>query len=280
MDGNLLFGVSLTASFLGGMVALFAPCCITFLFPSYLGTIFKEKSRIVLLTIVFALGLGSILVPVAMGMKIIVSFFDQYHTVVYLIGALFMFIVGLMTLFEIKLQLPQPAYTIPEPKKTTVLSTYVLGVFSGITSACCAPVLFAALTLSTLAPSLLTAFIVSIVYVMGIVFPLFFLSLFYEKLTNQYLYKMKKTIERPLKLLASATFMVSAVIITYLALTDKINMEQNQMYGTFIRQFVYNLSSRLQNPILDILVLIAIIILSRFIWKEATKHGNKKESCH
>lgn len=293
MDSNLLFGVSLTASFLGGMVALFAPCCITFLFPSYLGTIFKEKSRIVLLTIVFALGLGSILVPVAMGMKVIVSFFDQYHTIVYLIGALFMFIVGLMTLFEIKLQLPQPAYAIPEPKKTTVLSTYVLGVFSGITSACCAPVLFAALTLSTLAPNLLTAFIVSIVYVMGIVFPLFFLSLFYEKLTNQYLYKMKKTVEKPLKYLASATFMISAGIIAYLALTNSINMEQNQMYGTFIRTFVYDLSSKLKNPILDILVLIAIIILARFIWKEATrlrptkedyegheKYGNKEKPCH
>lgn len=279
MNGNLLFGVSLTASFLGGMVALFAPCCITFLFPSYLGTIFKEKSRVVLLTIVFALGLGSILVPVAMGMKVIVSFFDQYHTVIYLIGALFMFIVGLMTLFEVKLKLPQPSYAIPEPKKTTVVSTYVLGLFSGITSACCAPVLFAALTLSTIAPSLLTAFIVSIVYVMGIVFPLFFLSLFYEKLTTQYLYNMKKTVEKPLKLLASGTFMISSVVIAYMALTDKINMEQNQMYGTFIRKFVYDLSSRLQNPLLDIIVLIGIIILARFIWKEANR-GKEKESCH
>lgn len=278
MDGNLLFGVSLTASFLGGIVALFAPCCITFLFPSYLGTIFKEKSRVVFLTIVFALGLGSILVPVAMGMKIIVSFFDEYHTAVYLIGALFMFIVGLMTLFEVKLKLPQPSYAMPQPEKTTVLSTYMLGLFSGITSACCAPVLFAALTLSTLSPNLLTAFVVSIVYVMGIVFPLFFLSLFYEKLTNQYLYNMKKTIEKPLKIFASATFMISAVVIAYLALTDRINMEQNQMYGLFIRTFVYDLSSKLRNPILDVLVLILIIVLAGFIWKESNR--GKKNVCH
>lgn len=278
MDANLLFGVSITASFLGGMVALFAPCCITFLFPSYLGTIFKDRSRVILLTIVFALGLGSILVPVAMGMKIIVSFFDQYHTAVYLIGALFMFIVGLMTLFEVKLMLPQPTYGLPQPEKTTIFSTYVLGLFSGITSACCAPVLFAAITLSTLAPNFFTAFIVSVVYVMGIVFPLFFLSLFYEKLTNQYLYKMKKTIEKPLKLLASATFMVSAVVIGYLALTDKINIEQNQMYGTFIRTFIYDLSSKLKNPVLDIIMLILIISLAWFIWKES--HRGDKKSCH
>ena len=38
MDSNFLFGISLTASFLAGVLALFAPCCITFLFPSYLAS--------------------------------------------------------------------------------------------------------------------------------------------------------------------------------------------------------------------------------------------------
>jgi hypothetical protein len=63
MDTNFLFGISLTASFLAGVLALFAPCCITFLFPSYLGTIFKENKRVMYYTLVFALGLGLILVP-------------------------------------------------------------------------------------------------------------------------------------------------------------------------------------------------------------------------
>src|SRR3989344_282959 len=214
---NLFFGVSLTASFLGGMVALFAPCCITFLFPSYLGTIFKDRTRVVFLTLVFAAGLASILVPVALGMRIIITLFDQFHTTTYLIGALFMFLIGLMTLFEVKLMLPIPQYTMP--KQTNVLSTYLLGVFSGITSSCCAPVLFAAITLSSLSPTLLTSLVVSVVYVLGIVFPLFFLSLFYEKLTNQYLYKFKKRVDKPLKIIASLMFMVSAVVISFMGLT-------------------------------------------------------------
>ncbi|OGG03835.1 hypothetical protein A2W14_04810 [Candidatus Gottesmanbacteria bacterium RBG_16_37_8] len=274
MTGNLFFGVSLTASFLGGMVALFAPCCITFLFPSYLGTIFKDRTRVVLLTLVFAAGLGSILVPVALGMRLIVTLFDQFHTTVYLLGALLMFLVGLMTFFEVKLMLPLPHYTMPQ--KTTVLSTYLLGVFSGITSSCCAPVLFAAITLSSLSPTLLTSFIVSIVYVLGIVFPLFFLSLFYEKLTNQYLYKIKKKVDKPLKIIASLTFMVSSVVITILALTGKIQMEQNMAYGDTLRNFIFNISGRLQNPYLDILVLIALILLLRLFIKEI-RHGNIKK---
>lgn len=273
MDNNLLFGVSLTASFLGGMVALFAPCCITFLFPSYLATIFKERSRIVLLTLVFAVGLGSILVPVALGMKMIVSFFDQFHTTTYLLGALFMFLLGLMTLFDKKLMLPLPHFTMPT--KTTVTSTYILGLFSGITSSCCAPVLFGAITLSSLSPTIFTSLIVSLVYVLGIVFPLFFLSLFYEKITNQYLYKVKKRVEKPLKILSAATFMISAVVIAYLALTDRIKMEQNMAYGISLRTFIYEVSSRLQNPILDILVLVAIILFIKILLTEA-HHETKK----
>src|SRR3989304_7712758 len=259
MTSNLFFGVSLTASFLGGMVALFAPCCITFLFPSYLGTIFKEKGRVVFLTLIFALGLGSILVPVALGMNLIVSFFDAYHTTTYLFGAFIMFVLGIMTLMDTKLMLPLPHFTMP--KATTVGSTFLLGIFSGITSSCCAPVLFGAITLSSLSPTFLTALIVSIVYVAGIVFPLFFLSLAYDKFTNNYLYKVKKNIEKPLKIIASITFIFSGIIIAYLALTGKIIMEQNMEYGSTLRNFIFQVSANLKNPLLDILVIAAIILL-------------------
>src|SRR3989344_2522160 len=274
MDSNLLFGVSLTAAFIGGMVALFAPCCITFLFPSYLGTIFKERSRVVFLTLIFALGLGSILVLVALGFRFVISFFDTFHTTIYLLGALVMFIVGLMTLFDTKLMLSLPRYTMPQ--KTTVGSTFLLGIFSGITSSCCAPVLFAAITLSSLSPTLLTSLIVSLVYVLGIVFPLFFLSFFYEKLTNQYLYKIKKRADKPLKILAALTFMVSSIIIAYLALSGKIVMETNMEYGSSLRNFIFNISSRLQNPFLDLLTLIAIIVLIKIFLKEAHNDSAKK----
>lgn len=278
MDSNLLFGVSLTAAFIGGMVALFAPCCITFLFPSYLGTIFKERSRVVFLTLIFALGLGSILVPVALGFRFVVSFFDTFHTTIYLLGALVMFIVGLMTLFDTKLMLPLPRYTMPE--KTTVGSTFLLGIFSGITSACCAPVLFAAITLSTLSPTLLTSLIVSFVYVLGIVFPLFLLSLFYEKITNQYLYNFKKKTEKPLKLLAAGTFLISSVVIAVLALTGKIQMESSDAYSNQIRTFIYNLSGYFRNPVFDMLIVVGAILFIYFAIKQGKKEIHEKESCH
>lgn len=273
INSPFFFGVSLTASFLGGMVALFAPCCITFLFPSYLGTIFKERRRIVLLTLVFALGLGSILVPVALGMRIIISLFDEFHTTVYLLGALFMFLMGIMTLFELRFTLPLPHFTMPV--RTTVASTYVLGLFSGITSSCCAPVLFAAITISSLSPTILASLIVSAVYVLGIVFPLFLLSLFYEKITNQYLYSVKSKIEKPLKIAASIIFMISSVMIAFLAVTGQIDMEKNIAYGGRLRTFIYDISSRIQSPILDVVAFISIIVLFAIIVKKIS-NDNKK----
>ena len=277
MNTNLFFGISLTASFLGGMVALFAPCCITFLFPSYLGTIFKERHRVVFLTFIFALGLGVILIPVALGMRIIVSLFDQFHTPVYLLGSLMMILVGIMTLFEVKLSLPLPRYTMPQ--KTTTLSTFLLGIFSGITSSCCAPVLFAAITLSSLSPTLLTSLLVSIVYVLGIVFPLFFLSLIYDKLTNKLLFNMKKNVEKPLKIIASATFILSGLIIAYLALTGKITMDSSMGYSQTLRLFIFDISKIFKNPLLDLFTFSLIIAVFIFIVKKSNfKKGDPK--CH
>jgi cytochrome c biogenesis protein CcdA len=90
-----------------------------------------------------------------------------------------MIFMGIMTL--------KPMFHLPQlvkakaidGEKVNVFSVYTLGLVSGITSACCAPVLFAAITLTTLSPSLFQAFFVALAYVFGIVFPLFLLSVSY-----------------------------------------------------------------------------------------------------
>jgi len=273
MGATLFTGVSLVAAFVGGMVALFAPCYITFLFPSYLGTIFKERSRVVFLTLVFAVGLGVVLIPVALGFRFIVSFFDQFHTTVYLIGSLIMSVVGIMTLLDIKLMLPVPHYTMP--KETTIGSTFILGVFSGITSSCCAPVLFAAITLSTLSPTIASSFLVSVVYVFGIVTPLFLMSLVYDRITNQYLYAVKKRMEKPLKILAAFTFIISSVVISIMALTGRITMNSSMEYSTVLRTFIYTLSTRIQSPILDVVLVLGITAFVILAIKQVNKKGGE-----
>ena len=49
---SILLQTSLIAAFVAGIVALFAPCCISFLLPAYLGNVFKEKEKVVLMTLI------------------------------------------------------------------------------------------------------------------------------------------------------------------------------------------------------------------------------------
>ena len=165
MATNFFFGISLTGSFLAGALALFAPCCITFLFPSYLGTIFKERKNVMFYTLIFALGLASILIPVALGFRVFIFFFDQYHQLIYFLGGLFLIFMGFMTIKPLFI-IPQIFHTKPDlNKKVNIFSVFSLGLMSGLSSSCCAPVLFAAVTLTSLAPNTFQSIIVSSAYV-------------------------------------------------------------------------------------------------------------------
>ncbi|CAL8974651.1 hypothetical protein TESS_TESS_02822 [Tessaracoccus sp. O5.2] len=61
MGADLLSAGGILAAFLAGSVALFAPCCIVFLAPSYLAAAAKNRRwRLIPLTFVFAAGLGRV----------------------------------------------------------------------------------------------------------------------------------------------------------------------------------------------------------------------------
>lgn len=259
MNTQFLFGISLTASFLAGILALFAPCCITFLFPAYLGTIFKENKKVVFYTLIFALGLSTVLVPVALGFRFFISFFDSFHSQIYYIGALLMIFMGLMTL---KPMFHLPQIMAPKPlkgDKINIFSIYSLGVVSGITSACCAPVLFAAITLTTLSPSLFQAFLVSLAYVFGIVFPLFLLSISYERFSGIISGKNRQKTHEVFKYIGSTIFIFSGLTIAVFNYLGKIEMKQMEGYSKVIRNLTINVSGMFKNSVLDILVFGGIV---------------------
>ncbi len=271
IENNFLFGVSLTASFLAGMLALFAPCCITFLFPSYLGTVFKESRKIMFYTIVFALGLSLIFVPIALGFRFFISFFDSYHRVVYYLGGLFLIFMGINTIKPL-FYIPAIFKTKPEvAKKINVGSVFTLGVVSGLSSSCCAPVLFAAVALTTLTPSLFQGVIVSLAYVLGIVFPLFVMSIFYKKITNKISGNNRKKIHDVFSIIGASIFILSGVLIIIFNFLNKIQMYQTEGYSKGLRMFVYQFAKYFQNPVVDLLSFLAII----FIFYKIIKHYEK-----
>src|SRR3989344_346086 len=132
---DLIFSASIIASFVAGMAALFAPCCITVLLPTYLASVFRAKKAILKMTFIFLAGRGLTIMPMP----------------------------------------KMPAFT------GNSKSIFLLGIFSGAATSCCAPVLAGAITLAALTASFWKALVVTFAYVFGMTLPLFIAAYFYDR---------------------------------------------------------------------------------------------------
>ena len=104
---NQFSQISLIASFIAGTVALFATCCFSYLLPAYFGNIFKEKKRVILMTLIYSLGIFVVMLPIVLGAKVLAGLIFQLHDQTYIIGSLFMILVAILAFLGIKLPMPQ-----------------------------------------------------------------------------------------------------------------------------------------------------------------------------
>lgn len=178
---DLLTTGSVLAAFFAGGVALFAPCCIVFLAPSYLAVAVKNRRwRLLPLTFVFAAGLAAVLVPLTLGMSLLSSAIAQYHQVLYTAGGVLMLLLAAWSLTGRMWSLPS-FLRAPDTRRGDSASFFALGVFSGIASACCAPVLVGVMTLSALSGSAAGGLVLGVAYVFGMVFPLLVMALLWDR---------------------------------------------------------------------------------------------------
>lgn len=176
---SLVFGSSILAAFLGGGLALLAPCCITFLLPAYFASAFRQRRSLLAMTFVFSAGIAMVLVPIALGLAALSSFFSRYHREFNIAGGAFLMVLGLLALAG-KGMMPmlRPALDL---KRQDPLAVLGLGMFSGVASSCCTPVLAGVFTLAALSPSLVQASLVSLAYVAGMVFPMLILAYMWDE---------------------------------------------------------------------------------------------------
>ncbi len=177
---TLFTNASLVVAFIGGMVMLFAPCCITIMLPAYFGSAFHTKSRVLLMTLIFAAGVATIMLPIVLGARFIASFFSSYHLALFVGASLLMITVGLLALFNVALTIPFLS-SLRSPKITNGITVYLLGLVSGASSTCCAPVLIGALSLAALSPTWFQAAGVGLAYTLGMVFPLLLIGVLLER---------------------------------------------------------------------------------------------------
>ena len=178
MDSSLFVGGSLIAAVVAGTIALFAPCCISVMLPAYFASSFQNRRLLTAMTFVFAAGIATVIVPIALGASALRQLFLEEHTAIYIGGGMLMLALGGYTLLGGKMSLPMPGR---RTKRSGPFGVYSLGVFSGVASACCAPVLAGVIALSGVASSFTVALSLGLAYTFGMVVPLFALALVWER---------------------------------------------------------------------------------------------------
>lgn len=179
MDTSVFLGGSVLAAFVAGVIALLAPCCLSVMLPSYFASSFQNRRVLAAMTVVFAGGIATIILPLALGASALRTLITAEHTTIYLVGGVLMVALGAYTLAGGKMKLPTPSFG--RSGSTGVAGVYSLGLFSGIASSCCAPVLAGVLALSGVASSFAWASGLGLAYVAGMVAPLFVISLLWER---------------------------------------------------------------------------------------------------
>jgi cytochrome c-type biogenesis protein len=179
MNASIFFGGSVIAAVVAGAIALFAPCCISAMLPAYFATSFQNRRRLVAMSFVFAGGIATVILPIALGATAVRRLIFGGHTVVYVLGGALMLGLGAFIFLGGRIHLPMPGRRAGTRRGPAAV--YSLGLFSGVASSCCAPVLAGLIALSGVASSFVLALGLGAAYVFGMVAPLFVISLLWDR---------------------------------------------------------------------------------------------------
>ena len=177
MNG-LVYSASLVAAFLGGILALFAPCCIVTLLPNFVGASLRRGLGALPMTaMLFASGLAIVLLPIVLGVGQLGRLVGLYHGPLFVVVGLLLIGLGAFILSGRHWSLPIP---MPQPRSragNAAGSTFLLGVASGVMSSCCAPVLAGVVAMSALSSRAIGSLGLGLAYIFGMVFPLLVFAL-------------------------------------------------------------------------------------------------------
>jgi len=286
---ELLLSASIIAAFIAGVAALFAPCCITVLLPSYFASIFRERRKVFLMTFIFFLGILAVFLPIGLGAAAIGKFFSRYHNTVFSIGGIFLAVLGVIILTGKHFSLPFQVH--PALKKHNAASVFTLGLFSGIATTCCAPVLAGVLALAALPGSIFWGGIYTLSYVFGMVAPLFLISLFLDKINFQQ--KFQQIFYKPIKYrlggkeinitvseaVAGITFFAMGVLILYLAFTNRLFMQAGgyqTSINIYLTKVLQSISGVVQAIPEYVWAFLLILIIGGIVWRVIRQFNKEK----
>ena len=284
----VLFEVSLIVAFISGIVALAMPCCFSVLLPSYFASSFKRRLKILQMTFIFATGISVVLLPISLGASTLAHYIGSGHSIIFMAGGFLMILIGLLSLWGHSM-LPQ--IRVPTNlKRSDMPSVFTLGVFSGVASSCCAPVLAGIAVLTGLSSSWVEAFSIGIFYVLGMVFPLIMIAMVWDQSKVSKINKILvgKTIHFSLfrkdveihssRLISGLMFTVMGTVTVILGFTNTMlpsfGSDIFNIYQGVLEKAITNV---FQSPFIWFGPIIVLPVIAVIWIKIAKRHNNDKQ---
>ena len=248
---------------------------------------------------IYFLGLFAVFMPIGLGVSALTQLFSAYHNIIFSLGSVFLILLGLTLILGVQFAFPTLVH--PQLKSSGLFSVFILGVFSGIATTCCAPVLAGVLALAALPASFLLGGVYTLAYVLGMVVPLFILSLLldkskfnqkffiFRKIVNYNIFrkKIRQTISN---LFSGIMFLTLGLFIFYLALSNNLVTHATyqisiNIYLTRLIQFISQYTKIISEAVWAIIFLAIFLLIAQKSYKElvnakkkptAKKEGDEK----
>jgi cytochrome c-type biogenesis protein len=228
------------------------------------------------MTFIFFLGVFLVFLPLGLGFGALGALFLKFHNWTYGLGAIFFIALGFFIILGFHPRMP---FHVPQKlENQKIPSIFLLGIFSGLATTCCAPVLAGVLALSVLPGSVFWGAMYAMVYVLGMVTPLFIIALFLDKVdfTEKFLFFRKSLNYKVLgkdvvvslaQFIAGLMFLAMGALIFVLTFTGGLKMESGVLVkvNILVAKYLYLLRSAMESipwfvfPALFILILFIII---------------------
>jgi cytochrome c biogenesis protein CcdA len=179
--GGLGPEVSFVAAFAGGLLALLSPCG-ALLLPSFFAYAFDRRARLFARTGIFYLGLVTTLVPLGVSASVATRFVRTQQDTVLTVAGITVIVLGVLMSTGTGFKLLPDRLRTGEGGGSTSRTVYLLGLVYGLAGFCTGPILGSILVIAAVGGRPAQGGALLAVYALGMVVPLAFLSLVWERI--------------------------------------------------------------------------------------------------
>lgn len=177
-------GIEAVVAFVGGVLSLLSPCS-ALLLPAFFAYAFPSRGQLLLRTLVFYVGLITLLVPIGLGIGAVGSLFLERRAELSLIAGLLLVGIGAYQLAVGGFELPGSARLQGRSfgaSGESLAATYALGLVYGIGGFCSGPLLGGVLTIAGASGGAAAGAVLLALFGLGMAAPLFVLALAWGRL--------------------------------------------------------------------------------------------------